>query len=617
MPDVKKIEDKKLSDDQFKKIAEYISDEYTTRKRKRGDKEKKWKEIDRQLEMEPACRHKRDSQGRLDKNKSWMPEIELPLQAETLEILTSDARRMTFPDTGSWFTANAKVSKEYLESMEMETLISGETDQPSIIKQDNIDKIVIGAIETWHRQYDFRGNIDLINAESFKYGDGVGRLRNVKKSMFIDTASGIADMDKKFPVFFPRSIKNTYLDDSEHSLQNEGYMIGPSVIFEQTIKLSGLKVAASNGDNNPMDENGGWMSKRLEGLEPDKNDQVKFFEYEGDLIVPDSGADTMYLPKVIITVLRDSSKNGGNRIVRLRFKKSSLNSYIVFPYHREHIDQRYASSPLMKGRPLQMAAVESITQYLMVAALHAQPPMKYDPDDEYYAGSAPSLFPGCRIPSTGGLDLLKVGEPQAMMNAYLALVSQYHGASSVQPSRLGEQTKSHTTARSKDLEIARGTVRTVDYVKSSLEGPLTKLLYMEWEMGLREWNNEDIYLPQPYGGYVSISKEMLPEVVTFFAHGAGGPLEEQEKVTSRLQALQVALQIDKIKAEYQAQGIQSSIDLDAAIEQVLREGRWNDVDAILTSNKPIANIGAVSGVAGNTEINQPPQIGGTLSAQPA
>src|SRR3989304_9319185 len=80
----------------FNKIAEQIYEIYMERKNKRSVYDRTCKEIDRQLRMEPDISHKLDSEGRPDRNKAWMPEVELPLQAQTLEVLTAEARGLQF-----------------------------------------------------------------------------------------------------------------------------------------------------------------------------------------------------------------------------------------------------------------------------------------------------------------------------------------------------------------------------------------------------------------------------------------------------------------------------------------------------------------------------------------
>ena len=52
----------------------------------------------------------------------------------------------------------------------------------------------------------------------------------------------------------------------------------------------------------------------------------------------------------------------------------------------------------------------------------------------------------------------------------------------------------------------------------------------------------------------------------------------------RYQALQFAMQLDQLKAQANQMGYQSSIDFDGAIQQVLMEGKWTDIDTIYNPN---------------------------------
>ena len=99
----------------FAQIEGFICEELKSRKAARKDREKIWKDIDRQLAMTPDASYKLDAQGKPDRQRAWMPESELPLQAQTLEVLTADSRRMKFPDSGPWFAAHSEVTDKYLD----------------------------------------------------------------------------------------------------------------------------------------------------------------------------------------------------------------------------------------------------------------------------------------------------------------------------------------------------------------------------------------------------------------------------------------------------------------------------------------------------------------------
>lgn len=218
----------------------------------------------------------------------------------------------------------------------------------------------------------------------------------------------------------------------------------------------------------------------------------------------------------------------------------------------------------------------------MVAALHSQPPASYNPDDPFFnKEGGPNIFPGALWPTADGVNVEQIGDPQAIFAVYAGLLSQYSQVTGVNPPRLGEQTVSHTTAFAKQQEILRGQVRTVDYVQSSLAGPLTQWLDMCYELGRNNLKGTISVYSDAYGGYIDISKDRLPDIVTLVATGAGALADEQQMLQGRLQSMQLALSLDQLRIQLEAAGMQSIIDIQSAIEQTLREGGWVDLDSIL------------------------------------
>lgn len=577
---------KRFDKNDFATIADYVNDTLETRKKDRKDQEKIWRDIDRQLAMEPEKGHKMDATGRPDPDKQWMPELELPLQAQTLEVLTADTRRLLFPSTGPWYQPHVALTDDFLRKVDFQSLITGdESETPSQITQDNADKMVAGVIDNWHRQYDFFGNIDLINAEAFKYGMGLGRGRSVSKRIFLNTAKGVVKLNQRIPMLVPVSIWDTYLDDSEHRLNNEGQFVGPSIVREWTQLLSDVVMAAQSGSSNPDKEDGGWMPKNLDGLEGDKNGQVELVEMEGDIIVPRKTVNNVYLPNAIVTVVKGrKGRKAESRVIRFRFREQPFSSYVPFPYHQEHLDTPYASSPLMKGHPIQKSAVDALSRLVEAAALNTQPPIRYDSDDRTFAlEGGPKVHPGATWPTVGDVDWVQIGDPSALFAVYAGLLQQYADVTGITAPRLGQQTVSHTTAFAKEAELNRGTIRTVDYARSTMKGALTDWLYMAWAMGKENFKEQSIYI-DAYNGWIDLSKDQLPDMVSFEVHGSGGPQEEQLAAQQRQEAMQTAIQLDQINIQ---QGGQPNLDLEKVIQQVLRRGGWTDVDAFLRTNAPL------------------------------
>ena len=564
----------RLTKDDKESMAEKICDTKQTRANKRKPLERQWGEIDRQLAMIPAEKVKKQQQGQIEQLNAWMSETELPNQSETLEISTADARRLMVPKGVDWFAAHAALTDEYLDKVDIQSLVAGdENDVPSKITQDNADKLVQGLLSHWHNQYDFKGNLSLINAEAFKYSMGVGRARYVKKRVFLHQSKGVNFKDQRIPILVPRSIKNTYLDDTCHSLSNEGLIIAPAQIFCQVNKVKDLMLASKRGSDDINDMHGGWIKNSFKGW--DEEAEVEILEWEGDMVVNRKTTGSLYLPNAIISVavgVKNGKTNGTTERTVFRIRKNDVpySSYILFPYHNEHIDDPYATSPLMKGRPIQAAQTEALNRLSELGQLQSQPPVSQDSDDDENS----QIYPGARLGESAKIH--EIGNPTAMLAVYSAFDSQYSDVTGRTAARLGQQTVSHTTAFAKDAELARGQVRINSYVDASLEGPLERWLMMEYEMG-RKNMTEEMYYIRPYGGFVRVKKAFLPEYVEFEAYGAGQPADENAKFQKRMAALNQAIQIDQLNI---SMGNPPTLDFASIIEQTLGEGGWTDIDQL-------------------------------------
>jgi hypothetical protein len=571
-------------------IAEFVIDEYEKRKNKRKDRERCWAEIDRQIEMKPDTEFKyviKNGTRVLDQNKAWMAEMELPLQAQALEVLTADARRMMFPDSGPWFTAHAEMTDEYLREVDFQSLIKGdESEVPSLINQDNADKLTEGYLLHLFGQSDLQTRIDRINAESFKYGMGVGRGRMETKSVFIHEARGVVKETQKIPVLVPCSIKNLYLDDIQSSMHSS-QVLGEAHIARDYMKLENLKLAAAKGSTDPDDEDGGWMPQNLRKIEPDDNGYVTVLEMEGDIIVPRKTTRSMILPGAIVTVILGGKESGGDAsrgVVRFRFRKYPFSSYLLFPYHYEGAEDQYPTSPLMKGRPVQITATHALNRLMDSAMLKNSPPVSYDRTDMHFAQQGgPAIYPMAQWASSdpGAIKAHTElgGDPGTLASVFSMSVNMYAELTGVLPARLGAQTNSHTTAFAKDAELQRGAVRTVDYVRQSGQGPLTRWLDMAYCMGREAIGSAGVsFFISAYGGFVEVTKNQLPKTAVFEWFGSGGPAEEVQKRQMRIQSLGTAAQMEQLGVQM---GKQPRLDIDAAMAQVLREGGWTDVDAVL------------------------------------
>lgn len=591
---------KAFSENEWTAIADFVKAEKDRRAAHphRKQLERDWKEIDRQLAMEPKPR-KLASGSESD----WLPNQELPLQATALEVILADANRMKFPRGRDWYEAHSEVSREYEQRFgesSMALYSKGVSSaEPIRVDQETADVLVKATLDHYHGLYDFRGHWDLLDGEAIKYGTYVGYVREVLIPKFDINVSGAFPRDLRGPALVPHSIKDVFLDDTPLSVMHEGVATSGAVVRRHYKKLDDLKRAVKDGGNGR-----GWMASALAALEPKKGnletrEHLEMLEWEGDILVPQSGSP-IFIPAVRLLV---AVGNGTARVVR--YQDSIKGSYFVGHYMRERRDSPYGVSPLMKGRPIQEAATEVFNRLSAAAILNAEPPTFYDKyDTALAAAGGPSLAPGS---STGCEDPTKVkdlqiGDPAALLQVYLALLKQYEDITAVNAPRIGAQGKSHTTAFGIDVEQSRGQVRTEDYVGAQLHGPMKLVLEKEYAIV-----RDIMRTPQPIlideagiEGWRTVTADQLPDRVAFTVHGSLGPLNEREK----MQAFDVATQraLSLIAAGTQLGLPTPQIDLMEIIRHQYEQAGINDANRFLRAP------GGTEGLPG------PAQVGARVQA---
>ena len=598
---------RRLRGEDWGRIADWIYHEYFQRKSDRKDHEDRWKEVDRQVAMIPA----RAQGNEADPRYRWMPSLELPWQAETLEILNADARRLIFPPDREWFTVAADLSGDNLAKLEFDDYAQGgpaDLSAPAIDQmgpQSFANALIQRTLEWLHETYDRRGAWDLLNGEAFKYGTFVGRVRKAKWPLYSNEFRGIYSRDLLLPVVQACSLKNTYLDDAPTRVLNEGMVVEPSFIRWWKMDVLDLALAAAKGSPDPTSEEGGWMQKAVANLEGDKDGNVELLEYEGDLVLDRSSGPAMFMPNVIVTVACGAT--GGKearRVVRYREKEFPFRSYFVGYYHRDSIDSVYGVSPLIKGYPVQKAASDALCRAMAAAALATQPPVWYDLSDfEMLKQGGPLLEPAVQWATMTKPEMIGKWDVSAIFAVYTVLKEHYEQVTGTSAPRGGEQTKSHQTKGAVDTEITRGLVRTVDYVRSVLQGPMPTTLHMEYEILRTVKGKHKVYIPEARG-FVEVAAKQLPASVQFSLYGAGMPAQEQQDENAKIAALKAVLEIEPIAVAMGA----SPADIDGIRRYLVRKAGLDDnkfippragagtggMAAIAPGGSPVAGLGAMA-----------------------
>lgn len=582
-------------------MAEWVKQDADDRQNdeKRKDREKRWKEVDMQLDMDPelikALRAKRTDRG-----GDWVPEFVLPHQSTALEVLTSDSRRMLLPQTTNWFQCHADMTDDVLAKFEGANLLDVKDRQIG----DSIDQEMLNTIcEAWiqhnHRKYDVGRSVDLMLADALKYGECVGRVREVRGPIYSDDYRGVKKRNEKFVALAPSDMKQTYPDESAHNAMGEGLLIQPAWIRCYRQRIADIQLAAAKGNSNPRDFSaGGWMNSNVKALgkESRTTPTTEIIEYEGDLVVQRSRENIKLFNKVItVAVGKDV------QVIRYRDQDMPFRSYIHGVYHYEGKQQK--SSPLVKAAPILNAMSEMFNRLVAAGVINVEPPVSHHPDDPYFkAMGGPIVKPRANWPTITDPKVHQIGDPEKLLQVFMVLLRMYEELTGVTSPRTGHQTKSHQTAFAVDQEVSRSQVRTVDFVQSLLRGPWVNWLHMEWDILRRRTGKEKIWIPK-LDAYINISGDMMPDNVVFEAFGAAGPIEEAREMQKKLQAVSMVVQMEELSQMLGGK----PLDIDKVRTEVLQNGGWANPEALFgeRSASPQGAVAPGQAVPGGTQTGQP------------
>ena len=572
----------------FKHVAEYVIEEAARRKgsKHRKDKEKEWAEVDRQVEME-ALRREVRSGSDLD----WLPNIELPLQAESLEAIKTDAKSMKFPKGTEWYGVQARVDEDYserwAERRDKFPIVDGQAGMQ--LDQETADTLAKAAVDYHHRLYDFRHHIDLMDTEAIKYGTFAARVVEVDFVKFATDRRGIRNESLRGPAVVPVSIKNLLLDDSPMHVMLEGIATQPTHIRTWQQSIADIKRAARGGSKR------GWLQKAVNNLEkPDNTDLIDMLEMEGDISIPRSDGN-IFLPNAIVTVAQTKANR---EVIRLRFNPSRYRSYLVGYYQKQDLKNPYGSSPLTLGCPVQKGATLAFNNVMASAELNALPPTAWDASDmKLQAMGGPQLYPGALWESDDP-DSIKpqvLGEPAALLQVFLAMTGLYERQTAVNDPRRGQPAKSHTSATSAELENIQVVARTEDFVTGQEEGPLTAMLYMEYDI-IKRVMTQPRSIPiveQGKEGFANIAGGDLADQVVFSVFGSTGASMQRQKMQRFVAAVQMHMQM---VAAGQQMGLQVPVpNWSEVITELYQES------GIANGSRFISDASPAPGGAGETE----------------
>lgn len=542
---IKQTKKRRISEKDWSGVAEFVKTEL---KRRETDKfrvkhERIWKEVDRQVAMEPMEARKKDSKDQGD----WHNVIELGELARAQEIITADIMRLTFPTNREWFEAHSELPPQFNE-------VTGEN-QPD----KDIQKFVDGAVRAFMAQqqtdFGFKERINLSVHECLAHGSFVVEV-DEETVLKIHDGSGIQSMSA--PVWKPHSMWNCFPDPSPSSLGTNTFYSG-SMIIREYIPMYQLRELAQ-GD--------GWMASQIPKVRKRTNknkevetEDVELVKYFGDIVIKRQDGDVI-LPNSEAYLANDT-------IVYWSASKLPVPRVIFNGYERMDIRDPYYVSPLIKTSPMHKMATKLANKLLDNVDLHVEPPIVYDGNDpNFVRNGGPVIAPGMKTPtrSLANYKEITIGDPSVGLQSLSFVLDQIRQSTSVDAIRAGAGDTADKTATQIRNESRRGEVRVVDFV-DKLEFSLKTFLYMQHEFNKKGMSKYSFYNPEMDSpDFMWMTKGDLPKNIHFEVVGAKGILGEEDRANKMMGVTMMASQSELFAPLLRPEVILKEAYMDAGVK---------------------------------------------------
>jgi hypothetical protein len=490
-------------------IAEHITKEIERREKltNRSNHEKLWKEVDRQVHMEPL--EKLDVSGRADPDRSWESALELGDLATASEILTADTKRLIFPSDRDWLAAHVDIEVDRIQNR-----AAAASEEPvskdEIAQTQKFANAELKALMTQqHQDFGLKDRVELSIKEANHHGSFVVEVRWDETQQY--SMGGVFE-SQAAPVWVPHSMWNCYPEPGE---------LGLNVIYE------GSMIIKSEKDLDWIKRQTVFINtKRLDNETTDKKNPIELITYFGDITVRRK-TENIFLPNMKIVVARKS------KIVI--FAQPADHVTIIYGGH-DRVDVRdpYHMSPIIKQSPNHKIATIIANKFLDNIDLKLDPTIIYDGNDpKLIAMGGPKIAPGRQYPTKGGLqnfEQIDVGDPSWAIQAITYFDQKQQQGTGVSASRTGVSRQAdRVTAAQIEEEAAGSELRVVDF-SEKMEKALKAFAYIQHELNKKKLNKYKFYNPEPgMPDFVVISKENLPKDAHFAIVGSKGLLNERRR----------------------------------------------------------------------------------------
>ena len=499
---------KRITKNDWRSVEEFIQDELKTREasKRRKNHAAIWKEVDRQVAMQSMSRNPQDNNA----DTNWRNAIELGELSRASEVITADVRRLTFPNTRSWFDPHAEIPPEEVDgklviNTDLQTRLDGR--QRAFMTQQHMD-------------FGFKSRVDLSVKEALHHGSYVS---TVEWETAIPVIGGSNVSSISAPVWKPHSMWNCYPDPSVGGTNTfyQGSMIIKS--FKPAYQVKRMKSANKDYpffNLNKIEK----KTNRREAAED--TDDVELITYYGDLVIPRAGGDILLLNSRAILA------NG--KIIHYEPNPFPYPPVIYNGWERLDVRDPYYVSPLVKFSVDQKIGSLLANRLLDMADLKAEPPVIYDGNDPDFAlNGGPDISPGAKTSTKGTANytvLNDIGDMPSVLSSLQFVIQQIEAGTKVDRVRSGvspgtEQTATEVIKQSQNSELS-----TIDFVdKHETHGLRPALYIMDFlnrnNISAYKFYNQELDAPD----FEVMKRSELPKNVHYEIVGSKGLLGEEQR----------------------------------------------------------------------------------------
>ncbi|MGI9317655.1 MAG: hypothetical protein ACR2QW_10010 [bacterium] len=540
-----------LSSD-YDNIADTIKNELHARRglKERANHEVLWKEVDRQVRMEPMERIVKDP------DEEWRSALELGDLSTACEVLSADVLRLIFPQDRSWLQPHIEIDMDRLRARDE---IEGKKVSKKRMReiQNRADAELRALMTQQHSDFGFRARIELSVKEALKHGSFVAEIlwqenQEYKMGGVFESAAA--------PVWIPHSMWDCYPETLE---------LGADLLYHGSMIITSEKTPSwilrqKNFINLAS------FQKRIE--EPEN--PVEIATWYGDITVKRKTED-LFLPNMRIRVAQG---------VVIQAEPMDNISVIYGGYDRIDVKDPYYLSPLVKSSPNHKLTTIIANRFLDNVELKLEPPLVYNGNDgQLVAQGGPRLFPGAKSPTKGGAQDFKqidIGDPSWAIPAVQFFKAEIQEATGVSSPRAGAQRQAdRVTATQIEQEAQGSEIRTIDFV-GKIEKGIRAYCYIQHELNKHSLSKYRFYNPEMgMKDFDTLSKDDLPRRVHFEIVGSKGVLMERRRMEGTFQVTQFLLSSEITAGLVNGQEVAMQLYADAGNktpEKLLNVGDEND-----------------------------------------